>query len=65
MNVQVTYWPFATANRLDISASLLHLLTAPEKLASLRANVPVAYRHDSLAGPEGHSYFWMLNDPCE
>ena len=65
MNVQVTYWPFATANRLDISASLLHLLTAPEKLASLRANAPVAYRHDSLAGPEGHSSFWMLNDPCE
>ena len=65
MNVQVTYWPFATANRLDISASLLHLLTAPEKLASLRANAPVAYQHDSLAGPEGHSSFWMLNDPCE
>ena len=63
MNVQVTYWPFATANRLDISASLLHLLTAPEKRATLRANAPIAFQHDSLAGPEGHSSFWMLNDP--
>lgn len=63
MNVQVTYWPFATANRLNISAALMHLITAPEKRAALRANAPVAWQHDSLAGPEGHSSFWLLNDP--
>ena len=62
-NCSVRYWPFATANRLDTSASLLHLITAPEKRATLRANAPIAFQHDSLAGPEGHSSFWMLNDP--
>ena len=63
MNVQVTYWPFATANRLEISASLQHLLTSEHARPALKANTPEPWRHDSIAGPEGHSSFWLLNDP--
>ena len=50
MNVQVTYWPFATANRLDTSAALLHLISAPEKREHLRANAPIAYQYELARG---------------
>ena len=36
---------------------------ACRKRAALRANAPIAWQTDSLAGPEGHSSFWLLNDP--
>ena len=63
MNVQVTYWPFATGNRLATSSSLTHLITSSVVRESLKANAPIKWRNDSLAGPEGHSSFWVLNDP--
>lgn len=47
LNVQLSYWPVYTANRLALGESLLAFLERNE--AALRANVPEAHRGDALA----------------
>lgn len=53
LNVQLTYWPFFTANRVDFVSSLTSLLVAKEN--NLVSNVMPEFRNDSAAGPSGAS----------
>lgn len=45
LNIQLTYWPVYTANRLEIGESLVHLVDADR--AHFINNVPAAWRSDS------------------
>lgn len=45
LNVQLTYWPVCTANRLELGGSLLNSLVSHQQ--QLIENVPAAYRDDS------------------
>lgn len=47
LNVQLTYWPLNTANRLELAESLENALY--NHTDNLRKNVPEAYRSNSLA----------------
>ncbi len=53
LNVQLTYWPLFTANKVDMVASLTRLLVAQQD--NLISNVPLAMRIDSAAAPSGAS----------
>ncbi|MEC0228632.1 glycosyl hydrolase family 95 catalytic domain-containing protein [Paenibacillus alba] len=54
MNVQMSYSPVYTANRLELGLSLVRALTA--NLENLIANVPEPYRHDSSGLGRSSSY---------
>merc|ERR1711959_180755 len=61
-NVMVTYWPFATANRLGQLKPLLDLLEGGR--LGLLANVPPENQTGGLlAGPECRSSYDLLNSP--
>jgi hypothetical protein len=45
LNVQLTYWPVYTANRLDLGDSMLNSLVAHQQ--QLMENIPAGYRADS------------------
>jgi alpha-L-fucosidase 2 len=47
LNIQLSYWPVYTANRLDLGQSLLAIVDRNRD--HLRDNVPVAMRADSMA----------------
>lgn len=47
LNVQLSYWPLYTSNRLDISRSLTNTLWKYRD--NLRKNLPLEYQHDSYA----------------
>ena len=47
LNVQLSYWPVYTANRLALGESLLTFLDRNQ--AALRDNVPAAHRGDAMA----------------
>ena len=47
LNIQLSYWPVYTANRLSLGESMLRLLD--ENQANLRKNVPPKLRQDSMA----------------
>lgn len=49
LNVQLTYWPLNTSNRLSLAGSLENALY--NNLENLKTNVPVSYRADSYALP--------------
>ncbi len=54
LNIQLTYWPVTTANRLDLGESLVRMLKAGE--TNLIANVPEALRGDSAGIGRTSSY---------
>ena len=54
LNIQLTYWPVTTANRLDLGESLVRMLQAGE--TNLIANVPEALRGDSAGIGRTSSY---------
>lgn len=45
LNIQLTYWPVYTANRLELGESLVHLIDADR--ANFIKNVPTEWRDDS------------------
>jgi alpha-L-fucosidase 2 len=47
LNVQLSYWPVYTANRLALGESLLNFIGRNQ--AALRDNVPAAHRGDAMA----------------
>jgi alpha-L-fucosidase 2 len=58
LNIQLTYWPVYTANRLALGESMLALIDRNKE--TFRKNVPEALREDAYAvgrssGPDGHS----------
>jgi alpha-L-fucosidase 2 len=58
LNIQLSYWPVYSANRLDLGASLLAVIDRNKE--TLRQNVPPALRADAYAvgrssGPDGLS----------
>jgi alpha-L-fucosidase 2 len=54
LNIQLTYWPVYTANRLDLGESLTRMLDAG--MPHLIANVPEAWRGDSAGIGRTSSY---------
>ena len=53
LNVQLTYWPLFTANKIEMVGSLTNLLQAQQE--NLVSNVPPEMRSDSAAAPSGAS----------
>lgn len=53
LNVQLTYYPLYTANRLSLAESLYKLLD--NNVEHLTNNVPEQYRYNSAAAPSGAS----------
>ena len=69
LNVQLTYWPLFTANRLDLVESLTSLLK--RETDNLIQNVDPAFRNDSAAAPSGASSmqsketcYWNYGKDC-
>jgi alpha-L-fucosidase 2 len=54
LNIQLTYWPVYTANRLDLGESLTKLID--NRTETLIQNVPAAWREDSAAIGRSASY---------
>ena len=61
LNLQLTYWPMFTSNRLDLVNSLTGLLDA--ETPNLVRNVPVEWRADAAAAPAGASSL-ELQETC-
>ncbi|KAK3255057.1 hypothetical protein CYMTET_35748 [Cymbomonas tetramitiformis] len=55
LNVQLTYLPILTANRLELGEPLLRFFNSSAVRASLRENVPKAHRKGSMALPSSGS----------
>jgi hypothetical protein len=54
LNIQLTYWPVYTANRLDLGESLIRLID--DHRANLIHNVPAEWQSDSAAIGRSSSY---------
>ena len=69
LNVQLTYWPLFTANKVGMVGSLTSLLSTQQP--NLISNVPPEMRADSAAAPSGASAltsqetcYWNYGEDC-
>ena len=62
LNVQLTYWPLFTANKIEMVGSLTSLLQAQQE--NLISNVPLEMRSDSAAAPSGASALTSQVSTC-
>lgn len=69
LNVQLTYYPLYTGNRLDLARSLVALIDANR--ANFVRNVPARFRNDSAAAPSAASAldclascYWDYGEDC-
>lgn len=54
LNIQLTYWPVYTANRLELGESLIHMIDADR--ANFINNVPAEWRGDSAGVGRSSAY---------
>ncbi len=54
LNIQLTYYPFFTANRLEFGRKFFNFMF--DHLDAFRANVPPEYQHDSIGIGRASSY---------
>jgi alpha-L-fucosidase 2 len=61
LNLQLTYWPVYTANRLELGESLIHLIDADR--ANFINNVPTDWRNDSAGVGRSSPYSGVRSVP--